>query len=46
MRGKGTRAEAVSDTGGRVIGVLTLDNISEMMMVENVTPGWQFARRG
>ncbi len=45
MRGKGARAEAVQDASGRVIGVLTLDNISEMMMVENVKPGWRFARR-
>lgn len=46
MRGKGARAEAVQDAMGRVVGVLTLDNIGEMMMVENVKPGWRFARRG
>lgn len=46
MRSKGVKAEAVSDGDGRVAGVLTLDNISEMMMVDNVTPGWRFAKRG
>lgn len=46
MRAKGAKAEAVSDASGRVAGVLTLENISEMMMVDNVKPGWRFAKRG
>ena len=45
LRSKGTRAEAVVDPTGRVTGVLTQENIAEMMMVENARPGWRFRRR-
>ena len=44
LRSKGTRAEAVVDPTGRVTGVLTQENIAEMMMVENARPGWRFRR--
>ena len=40
-----TGAEAVTDAAGKLIGVLTLENITEMMMVENAQPGFRFRRR-
>ena len=46
MRSKGAKACVVTDGGGSIAGVLTLENIGEMMMVENAKPGWRFARRG
>ena len=45
MRQRGARAEVVLDAAGHVAGVLTNENIAEMMMVENARPGWQFKRR-
>lgn len=45
MRAQGAKAEVVADAAGRIIGVLTLENIAEMMMVESVKPGWRFQRR-
>jgi Zn-dependent protease len=45
MRSRGSKAEAVADRGGRLVGVLTFENIAEMMMVENIKPGWSFTRR-
>ena len=45
MRNKGARAEVVLDAGGRVAGILTQENVTEMMMVENARPGWRFGRR-
>lgn len=46
LRSRGLKAETVIDRAGRVIGILTLENIAEMMMVENVQPDWRFSRRG
>jgi CBS domain-containing protein len=43
LRNQGVRAEAVVD-GGRVVGMLTLENIGEMMMIENARPGFRFGR--
>lgn len=40
-----TGAEAVTDAAGKLSGVLTLENITEMMMVENAQPGFRFRRR-
>jgi CBS domain-containing protein len=45
MRSHGSRAEAVSDLNGHPRGVLTLENIGEMMMVASADPAWRFARR-
>lgn len=45
MRGRGAAAEAVVDHGGRVLGLLTAENVAEMMMVEAARPGWRFRRR-
>ena len=40
-----TGAEVVTDAAGQVSGVLTLENITEMMMVRNAQPGFRFTRR-
>jgi len=45
MRALGTSAEVVVNAQGRVAGVLTNENIVEMMMVENARPGFRFRRR-
>ena len=45
MRSGGARAEVVLDAAGKVAGILTQENIAEMMMVENAQPGWRFRRR-
>jgi Zn-dependent protease len=45
MRARGAKAEVVADAAGRVTGILTLENIAEMMMVESAQPGWRFTRR-
>jgi Zn-dependent protease len=44
LRNRGAKAEAVMDSSGRIAGVLTLENIGEMMMVENARPDWSFKR--
>jgi CBS domain-containing protein len=45
MRNTGARAEVVLDAAGHVVGILTQENVTEMMMVENARPGWRFGRR-
>lgn len=45
MRQRGAGAEVVADATGRVLGMLTAENVAEMMMVESARPGWQFRRR-
>ena len=45
MRGRGASAEVVADAEGRVLGVLTAENVAEMMMVQAARPGWRFRRR-
>ncbi len=45
LRQKGIRAEVVIDAAGQPVGVLTQENIAEMMMVESARPGWRFVRR-
>ena len=45
MRARGARAEVVLDPTGRVAGILTQENVAEMMMIVNVQPGWRFKRR-
>ncbi|MEI7597801.1 MAG: site-2 protease family protein [Aestuariivirga sp.] len=44
MRAAGATAEVVADEGGNVIGVLTVENVAEMMMVAGARPGWRFRR--
>lgn len=45
LRSRGRKAEAVVDPQGAVIGLLTVENIAEMMMVANARPDWRFTRR-
>ena len=45
MRGRGASAEVVLDNAGRIAGILTNDNVAEMMLIESVRPGWRFQRR-
>ncbi|PZF75541.1 site-2 protease family protein [Aestuariivirga litoralis] len=45
MRARGAGAEVVMDAAGRVMGVLTAENVAEMMLVESARPGW-LSRRG
>ena len=45
MRSRSVKAEVVIDAAGQVAGVLTNENVAEMMMVESVQPGWRFRRR-
>jgi Zn-dependent protease len=45
MRASGARAEVVIDADGKAAGILSQENIAEMMMVENAQPGWRFRRR-
>ncbi len=45
MRARRVSAEVVTGRNGEALGVITLDNISEMMMIENAKPGWSFARK-
>jgi CBS domain containing-hemolysin-like protein len=35
----------VIDADGKAAGILSQENIAEMMMVENAQPGWRFRRR-
>jgi Zn-dependent protease len=44
LRGSRRKAEAVVDSRGNVIGLLTMENITEMMMIESARPGWRFAK--
>lgn len=46
LRRRGSKAEVVIGPDGLVAGLLTLENIAEMMMIENARPGWRFVRRG
>jgi Zn-dependent protease len=45
LRQTGAHAEVVIDGAGHPVGVLTQENIAEMMMVENARPGWRVGRR-
>ena len=45
MRQRGAAAEIVVDAQGRVLGMLTTENVAEMMLVESARPGWRFRRR-
>lgn len=45
MRVSGTKAEPVIDAQGRLVGMLTVENIAEMLMIHGVKPGWNFTGR-
>lgn len=42
MRTRGTKAEIVIGHDGFITGILTIENIAEMMMIHAARPGWQF----
>ena len=42
MRARGTKAEIVIGRDGRITGILTIENIAEMMMIHAARPGWRF----
>jgi Zn-dependent protease/CBS domain-containing protein len=45
MNRQGLRSQMVVDGAGRLVGMLTLENVAEMMMIHDVRPDWKFARR-
>jgi stage IV sporulation protein FB len=46
MNRQGLRAQIVMDTNGRFAGLLTLENVGEMMMIHTIRPEWKFAHQG
>ena len=44
MRTSGAAAAVVVGPSGQVIGLLTQENVAEMMMIESARPGWRFQR--
>lgn len=45
MRNHGVSAAVVTDPRGMALGILTQENIAEMMMVDAARPGFRFTRR-
>jgi hypothetical protein len=43
MRLAGSKAEIVAAADGRVIGLLSIENVAEMMMIRGAQPDWPFA---
>jgi Zn-dependent protease/CBS domain-containing protein len=43
MRLAGSKAEVVAAADGRVIGLLSIENVAEMMMIRSAQPDWSFA---
>jgi hypothetical protein len=43
MRLAGSKAEIVAAADGRVIGLLSIENVAEMMMIRSAQPDWSFA---
>ena len=46
MSRQGLRSQIVVDESGRLAGMLTLENVAEMMMIHAMRPGWKFAQQG
>jgi Zn-dependent protease/predicted transcriptional regulator len=44
MSRQGLKAQIVVDATGRMVGLLTLENVAEMMMIHAARPDWKFAR--
>jgi stage IV sporulation protein FB len=42
MRTRGLKAEVVTGPAGQLTGLLTIENIAEMMMIHTARPGWSF----
>ncbi len=43
MRLAGSKAEVVAAADGRVTGLLSIENLGEMMMIRSAEPGWSIA---
>jgi stage IV sporulation protein FB len=43
MNRQGLRSQIVVDGNGRLAGMLTLENVAEMMMIHTMQPEWKFA---
>jgi len=46
MQASGAKAMIAVDGGGKVAGLLTVENVAEMLMIHNANPAWTFTRRG
>lgn len=46
MNRQGLRTQLVVDANGRFAGMLTLENVAEMMMIQTIRPEWNFAHQG
>jgi Zn-dependent protease len=44
LRGRGVSADIVVDATGHVAGVLSSENMAEMMLINSIRPGWRFRR--
>jgi Zn-dependent protease/predicted transcriptional regulator len=42
MAQNGLKVQIVLDRNGKVVGLLTLENLAEMMMIRNANPQWDF----
>ena len=45
MNRQGLRSQIVVDASGRLAGMLTLENVAEMMMIHTIRPEWKFAHQ-
>lgn len=45
MNGRGLKSQIVVDGNGRLAGLLTLENVAEMMIIHNMKPEWKFSSR-
>ena len=43
MNRQGLRSQIVVDGNGRFAGMLTLENVAEMMMIHTMRPEWDFS---
>lgn len=46
MNRQGLRTQVAVDANGRFAGLLTLENVAEMMMIHTIRPDWKFAHQG
>jgi Zn-dependent protease len=45
MNRQGLRSQIVVDGSGRFAGMLTIENVAEMMMIHTIRPEWKFAHQ-
>ena len=46
MNRQGLRSQVVVDGDGHLVGMLTLENVAEMMMIHAIRPEWKFLSQG